>query len=121
MVSGPSLSSEKQHRLHKILAEFLAELEAGRVQDRAGLLARYPELAEELNEFFANHDQMARLARPATVVSNSPAGTGASGPKLEAPIPRFGDHEILSEIAHGGMGIVFRAGRSASIARSPSR
>src|SRR5271157_4516636 len=91
MASGPSVSSEKQYRLHQIIAEYLAELEAGRPQNRASLIARNPDLTEELNEFFANHDQMARLARPATVVDVPPARAGGSPPTLEEPIPRFGD------------------------------
>ena len=50
--------------LGEILAEYVAAEDAGRSPDRSALLARYPHLEGELREFFANRDQIQRLAAP---------------------------------------------------------
>src|SRR5690348_207869 len=99
MPSEPTLSAERQARLNDVLAEYLQEVEAGREPDRAGLAARHPDLADELREFFANHDQLASLAGPAPG-----APTVATAPAAGAP-GRLSDYELLGEIARGGMGV----------------
>jgi serine/threonine-protein kinase len=109
MSTSPSLSAQKQQRLDAVLAEYLEALEAGRLPDRAALAARHPDLAGELNEFFANHDRMARVAGPATAVPDQAPGPAAT------PLG-FGDYEVLHEIARGGMGVVYRA-RQVSLRR----
>ena len=56
---GPSESS-----LDDLLAECIAAEESGRAIDRDALCRQHPQLAAELREFFANRDQMQRLAEP---------------------------------------------------------
>jgi WD40 repeat protein len=81
--------------------------------DRAALLARHPELADELAAFFANRDALERRAapwrpRPAegeTTLAEGESGVAAPGTEVR----HFGDYELLAEIARGGMGIVYRA------------
>jgi hypothetical protein len=66
-------STEREDILDKILAEYLQAVEAGQPCNRRELLARYPELAAELNAFFADEDRFDRLAelcKPSTAPVN---------------------------------------------------
>src|SRR5205823_6617190 len=55
---------DPEPRLNEVIAAYLEDLEAGRMPDRPGLLARHPDLAAELASFFANQDHLDRLAAP---------------------------------------------------------
>jgi outer membrane protein assembly factor BamB len=110
MSDGASESS-REERVNAILAEWLQATDAGREFDRAELLARHPDLTDDLRSFFADHDAAARLAPPPV---SAEAPTLAPGEVPSAPPPPmtvryFGDYELLTEIARGGMGVVYRA------------
>jgi hypothetical protein len=91
----PSDAGTREQRLHDVLAAYLEAVRAGQVPDRQELLARHPDLAGELQAFFADHDRLRQLAAPA----DGPGGT----------VRYFGDYELLERIAEGGMGVVWRA------------
>ena len=65
-----------EQRLHEVIAVYLEDLEAGRLPDRLGLLAQHPDLAAELESFFANQDHLDRLTAPLRdpVASDEPRG-----------------------------------------------
>src|SRR5215475_12840229 len=101
----------RDQRFDDVLAAFLEALDAGWAPSRAQLLTRYPELAPQLEAFFANGDRVERGAEPL----RSAAGVvpvRAADPTLaegEPAAPQawtggrvFGDYELLEEIARGG-------------------
>jgi WD40 repeat protein/serine/threonine protein kinase len=90
--------------LDDVLADYLRAVERGETPDRDDLLARHLDLADELRQFFANHDRMKHVAQPlCEATATHPASDTA------ARIRYFGDYEVLEEIARGGMGVVFKA------------
>ncbi len=104
MSKASSPASEAERRLQEVLAEYIEAVEAGLKPERAALIARHPDLADELNEFFDNQDVLAPLDGLAEINALPSTRLTAQGPPTH-----FGDYEILSEIARGGMGVVYRA------------
>ena len=75
--------------LNTALADYFSEIEAGRRPDRDAFLNRYPDVADELESFFADKDRFDRLAEPLQVLP-------AHG---DPPRVRYvGDYELLAEI-----------------------
>jgi serine/threonine protein kinase len=98
-MSNENLPTESYHgsqaadRLDAVLADYLQDIEEGRPPNRDSLLARHPDLAEEMREFFADRDLMkARVRRVVFIV------------------PKFvGDYQLLEEIGSGTFGVVVKA------------
>ena len=105
-----------------VIADYLQQVEAGAVPNRDALLARHPDLADRLRAFFADFDRVDRQAGGLRLSHNPDSTVGGGAQTRELPRVRyFGDYELLEEIARGGMGVVYRRGRSASTAWSRSR
>jgi tetratricopeptide (TPR) repeat protein len=70
---------DREARLNDVLLSYAEAVEAGQAPDRQTLLARHPEFADELREFFAGQDQIHRLAAPLRLARASDEWrTGAS-------------------------------------------
>lgn len=114
----PSYSSDspRQDLLEQVLEDYMRRLDRGEVVDREQVLARHPELAEELRSYFAGSDEMERLGRSAPTGPTAPPpshtlaeATGLAGIAAVNGEGRVGDYELLEEIGQGGMGIIYRA------------
>jgi serine/threonine protein kinase/tetratricopeptide (TPR) repeat protein len=101
MASTTPLPEDREDLLDEVLATYLRAVEAGRAPSRQALLEQHPALADELHRFFADQDHVERVAAPLRqlVPARVPLAIGGT----------LGDCEVLEEIAHGGMGVVFKA------------
>ncbi len=87
------------------LEEYLAAAEAGTAPPREQFLARYPELAEDLDACLAALRFIGRAAEgPRSVVAEV---EGALPP--EQPLGQLGDFRLIREVGRGGMGVVYEA------------
>src|SRR5205085_2932570 len=96
-------SSERFVRLNELADEFAARYRRGERPALAEYIARHPELAGDIREFFPALVEMERVKEERQEVSE-PAATGPL-----PPLERLGDFRIIREIGHGGMGVVYEA------------
>ena len=97
--------SGRQQQLETVMAEYIRACDAGAAPDRQVFLERYPELAEDLRDFFSQRDHLNQLAGPIRGLGD--ALTQSVGPGKH--ISYVGDYELLEEVARGGMGVVYKA------------
>jgi WD40 repeat protein/tRNA A-37 threonylcarbamoyl transferase component Bud32 len=117
--SGPS----RQGPLEEVLEEYMQRLDRGEGVDREQLLARHPELADELRSYFAGSDELARLGRltgPEHERGQAPAfppapalpetsWLGGARREQAGKARHVGDYELLEQIGQGGMGVIYKA------------
>jgi hypothetical protein len=95
-----------EERVDRVILAYLEEVDAGREPDRRALVARYPDLADELTAFFADQDQVARLARPAVAETTDEATTATDPGEVPAAV---GGYRLVRLLGAGGMGRVYEA------------
>jgi serine/threonine-protein kinase len=111
-----SPTADRDERLAQLLAELADDARRGRAPDLDAVAAAHPDLAGELRELWATAqfaDAFAPRSAPRVTEPHSPppAPTAALLPRT------FGDYDLLEEIGHGGMGIVYKA-RQKSLQRT---
>ena len=104
MTHDSSTAADREARLHEAL---LAYVEAH--QDRGQLLAAYPDLRNDLEEFFAGHDEVERLAAPLRKGVERDLKPLSFLADVAHDIGQLGDFRLLREIGRGGMGVVYEA------------
>jgi tRNA A-37 threonylcarbamoyl transferase component Bud32 len=110
-MSTPNEPTASHHDpLDAVIADYLDQVEAGAVPDREALLARHPDLADRLRAFLADYDRLDRQAAELHLAPDPGATADAVEPTGDLPRVRyFGDYELLEVVAHGGMGVVYKA------------
>lgn len=101
----PPADADRDARLARALAEYLAAREAGRPVDPAGLVADRPDLAAEFAALLASVDAVQQVGRLVTDAGGPGAGFGPALGEGEA----VGEYRVVRVVGRGGMGVVYEA------------
>src|SRR2546428_10596267 len=100
-------ASEREQLLDDVLTAYLQAVDAGQSPDRREWLIRYPHLASELDEFFADQDKIVSWTEPIRAAAEcsstqvTPTGTLTNSSSigqqdtLDVRLGSIGDFELL--------------------------
>ena len=103
-ISG-GIGADGTIRISQAVDEFLAATEVGNV-DRAALLAKYQDVADELAGCLDTLDFVNNVAPP---LSEPLVDASGNNSPTISPLATLGDFRIVREIGRGGMGVVYEA------------
>jgi serine/threonine protein kinase len=93
-----TLPFDPDEKLHEAIASFEQACDDGQSPNPRTWLARYPESADRLRQYFSDRDMFGPLAAPLAPTCAVPD-----------PFPELAEYQILERIGGGGMGVVYRA------------
>ncbi len=103
MTNSPS---EDCDLLDRLAEEFAARFRRGERPALKEYTDRYPELAEEIREFFP---ALVKVERAKGLRKEDDDEDRRESASVHPPLYQVGDYRILREIGHGGMGVVYEA------------
>ena len=81
----PTTGKPSQSNLESVLADYLGQVDAGVQVDREALIARHPEIADELRAYFQQEQRIKPIASPSETVAMH--GSSTPGRRLEVRCP----------------------------------
>jgi hypothetical protein len=106
-VTDRSDNSLDDPRLLAVLQEYLAEVEAGRHPNRQELLARHPDIAEELSTCLQGLTFVNSAVNQLVAAAQAPRQEWSDP---DSPLAQpLGDFKLVRQIGRGGMGVVYEA------------